>query len=328
MATIEGEFIRTQLQERQQKLKVAIAGSTDTAPLVQLLQEVDSALKRMEKGSYGICEACHETIEEERLIADPLVRYCLTHLTAEQQRALEQDLELASRIQRALLPPQNLHFSNWQVHYHYEPAGPVSGDYCDLIHSGSGAGDLFFLLGDVSGKGVAASMLMSHLHAMFRSLTSVGLPLDQLVGLANRVFCESTMAGQFATLVCGRAGRSGDVELCNAGHLPALLVRNGEVKCVEATGLPLGMFASGQYTVEKMKLGRGDTLFLYTDGLSELRDHSGAEYGVRRVTKLVGEQRALAPQALIAASLKDVRSFSSGAHKTDDLTIMVIRREA
>lgn len=328
MATIEGEFIRTQLQERQQKLKAAIAGSTETAPLVQLLQEVDSALERMEKGSYGICEACHETIEEERLIADPLVRYCLTHLTAEQQRALEQDLELAARIQRALLPRQDLRVGDWQVHYHYEPAGPVSGDYCDLIHSDGEAGDLLFLLGDVSGKGVAASMLMSQLHAMFRSLAGVGLPLDQLVALANRVFCESTIAGQFATLVCGRAGRAGEVEICNAGHYPTLLVHNGEVLPIEATGLPLGMFSNGQFPVQTIKLSPSDTLFLYTDGLSESRDRSGAEYGVGRLTKFVSEQRALAPQALTAACLKDVRAFSSGAHKADDLTIMVLRREA
>jgi len=178
MAAISDQFLRTQLEQRRQRLETGIALSPENSPLVRLLEEVDSALARMEKGTYGLCETCHDAVERHRLIADPLIRYCLDHLTAEQQRALEQDLELAARIQRALLPRQDLRVGNWQVHYHYEPAGPVSGDYCDLIHSDGEAGDLLFLLGDVSGKGVAASMLMSQLHAMFRSLASVGLPLD------------------------------------------------------------------------------------------------------------------------------------------------------
>ncbi len=326
MATVESGFLRNELQERRQRLEAALAGSGENATLAQLLQEVDAALERMGSGTYGICETCHDPIEKDRLIADPLVRYCLDHLTPAQQHALEEDLELASRIQRGLLPPQGLRLADWHVHYHYEPAGLVSGDYCDLIHSENRNGELYFLLGDVAGKGVAASMLMSHLHAMFRSLTSVGLPLDQLVGLANRVFCESTTAGQYATLVCGRAGRSGEVELCNAGHLPALLVRRGEVVRIEATGLPVGLFSNGQYSVKKVKLGAGDSLFLYTDGVTETRDRSGTEYGVERLAKFISQRDGLAPEALTASCLKELKAFSAGAPKTDDLTIMVLRR--
>ncbi len=326
MATVESGFLRNQLQDRRQRLEAALAGSRENAALAQLLQEVDAALERMEDSTYGICETCHDSIEKERLLADPLVRYCLDHLTPEQQRALEEDLELASRIQRGLLPQQGLRLADWHVHYHYEPAGLVSGDYCDLIHSENRNGELYFLLGDVAGKGVAASMLMSHLHAMFRSLTSVGLPLDQLVGLANRVFCESTMAGQYATLVCGRAGRSGEVELCNAGHLPALLVRRGEVTRIEATGLPLGMFCDGQYPVKRLNLEKGDSLFLYTDGLTEARNRSGAEYGIARLAQFVAQHHAGGPEALAVTCLKEVKAFSAGAPKSDDLTIMVLRR--
>ena len=328
MGAISDPFLHAQLEERRQRLEAAVANAPENATLVHLLEEVDSALGRMEKGTYGLCENCHDSIEKERLIADPLVRYCLDHLTAEQQRALEEDLELAARIQRALLPPQDLRVGGWQIHYHYEPAGLVSGDYCDLIQPNGEAGGLLFLLGDVSGKGVAASMLMTHLHAMFRSLASVGLPLDQLVGLANRVFCESTLAGHFATLVCGRAAPSGEVEICNAGHLPTLWLRKGEVASIEATGVPLGMFCDGQYPVKRIKLSPGDTLFLYSDGLSETRDPSSSEYGASRLAKLVGEQHTLAPPALTAACLKDVQAFSAGTPRSDDLTIMVIRRAA
>jgi len=115
------------------------------------------------------------------------------------------------------LPQQ--HFpSGFHARYHYAPAGLVSGDYCDLFQSN---GSLIFLLGDVSGKGVAASMQMSHLHATFRSLANVDLPLDCMVQAANRIFAESTLAGQFATLIVGRASQDGAVEFVSAGHLPS-----------------------------------------------------------------------------------------------------------
>lgn len=328
MIAIGDAFLRGQLEERRQALDAVIGQGAESAELVRLLEQVDAALGRMDKGTFGLCATCHDSIEKDRLIADPLLCFCLDHLSNEQQRALEEDLELASRIQRGLLPRQNLRFPGWQVHYHYQPAGLVSGDYCDLIQPENGGGRLFFFLGDVSGKGVAASMLMSHLHAMFRSLTSVGMPLEQMMELANRVFCESTTAGQYATLVCGRASRTGEVEICNAGHPPSLLLRKGEVSNIESTGLPLGMFSTGRYPVTRTTLEPGDTLFLYTDGLSEAHDRSGVEFGVTRVSQFVSERHALAPEALTAACLENLKHHAAGATRTDDLTIMVLRRAA
>src|SRR5262249_47031945 len=158
----------------------------------------------------------------DRLIADPLLCFCLDHLTAKEQQALQSDLELASRIQRGLLPDSTVRVGAWEASYRYEPLGPVSGDHCDLIPTDGG--DLWFVLGDVAGKGVAASLLMSHLRAMFRALVPIGLPLHETMARASRVFCESTLPNLYATLVVGRAGADGSVELCNAGHPPVLVV--------------------------------------------------------------------------------------------------------
>jgi sigma-B regulation protein RsbU (phosphoserine phosphatase) len=188
MATVEIAFLHNQLEDRRRRLEQAIALAPQNGGLVGLLREVDSALERMTKGTYGLCQECHETVEQDRLLADPLVCYCLDHLTDLQRAALQRDLDLASEVQRNLLPERNLSAGCWETSYHYAPIGPVSGDYCDLI---PGDGQMFFALGDVSGKGVAASMLMTQLHALFRSLTSMGLPLGQIVTHANRVFCES-----------------------------------------------------------------------------------------------------------------------------------------
>jgi sigma-B regulation protein RsbU (phosphoserine phosphatase) len=287
-----------------------------------LLREVDSALERMDKGSYGLCETCHDPVEEDRLLADPLVRYCLDHLTAPQRDALQRDLDLASQLQRNLLPQVGLRAGGWETSYHYEPVGPVSGDYCDLIPSD---GQLFFVLGDVSGKGVAASMLMTQLHALFRSLTKMNLPLGQIIAQANRVFCESALAGQYATLVCGQAKPNGEVEIHNAGHWPAIVVGRGGVLRMESTGLPLGMFCEVEFSATRVQLEPGDTLFLYTDGLSEARNATD-EYGVDRVAHLVRQQSARGPVALIGACLEDLRSFEAGGARLDDLTLLAIRR--
>ncbi|MGB2990394.1 MAG: PP2C family protein-serine/threonine phosphatase, partial [Candidatus Zixiibacteriota bacterium] len=217
-------------------------------------------------------------------------------------------------------------FNGWEAYYHYEPAGPVSGDYCDLVSPETDTGDLFFLLGDVSGHGVAASMLMSHLHATFHSLLAAGLSANQLVDRANRVFCESTISADYATLVCGRAGDSGEVDICNAGHCPPLLVRGDEITSLEATGLPVGIFQSGEYSAQRVQLVCGDSLLLYTDGLTEAQDKASAEYGAERLAGLVKGRHDLSPQALTELCLEDLTRFMSSAPKTDDLSIMVIRR--
>ena len=322
MATLEVDFLHSQLEERKRRLEAAIALAPQKAGLGGLLREVDAALDRMAKGNYGICEECHESIEQDRLLADPLVCYCLDHLDQSQRTALQRDLDLAAQVQRNLLPQVDLHAGCWETSYHYAPVGPVSGDYCDLIPSD---GQLFFVLGDVSGKGVAASMRMVHLHALFRSLTSMALPLGQMVTQANRVFCDSALAGQYATLVCGHAKANGDVEIHNAGHLPAIVVGRGGVLRIESTGLPLGMFHEVDFSATRVHLDEGDTLFLYTDGLSEAH-HADDEYGVDRITQLARQQARRRPCELVAACLEDLRAFAGDTAPLDDLTLLAIQR--
>ena len=325
MEATEQVALRRQLVERRQKLESALPRLREREPVLALLQEVDAALERIDRGSFGVCEACQGAIEADRLRVDPLTRFCLDDLTPSQARALEQDLESAARVQRGLLPRPGVRRAGWHVEYHYEPAGVVSGDYCDVLDAGERDGLLFFL-GDVSGKGVAASMLMAHLHAMFRSLLGFNLGVGQLVERANRLFCESTMDSRYATLACGLAGTSGELEVCIAGHCPLLLVSSGDVITLPATGVPLGLFRESRYETRTMRLRPGDTLFLYTDGLSEATNGREVEYGLDRLTRTVAAGGALSPAALVSACRDDVAGFQAGASRADDLTMMVVRR--
>jgi phosphoserine phosphatase RsbU/P len=328
MPDVAETFIRGQLLDRRERLVSAIDRSRQHEHLTRLLGEVDSALARMDEGTYGICEVCHDTVEPARLLANPLVRYCLDHLTAAERSALERDLEMAATLQRGLLPRPETNHHGWEISYAYRPLGAVSGDYCDLIVEENPEPGLFFFVGDVSGKGVAASMLTTQLHAIFRSLIARRLPVAQLVQQASHVFCESSLSPYFATLVGGRAGAAGQLELSNAGHCPPLIVRAKEVKRVEPSGVPLGLSANGEYCAEELQIEPGELLVIYTDGLSEARNSRDEEYGEARVIEslLTGHRNGV--RSLVQGCLDGLARFLGGAPLTDDLTIMAIQRAA
>lgn len=315
---------REKLLARRAKLETARTGLPHLEHLSQLMREVDAALERIETGTYGLCEVCRGPIETDRLAADPLVKTCLDDLTEAEQRALEQDLDLAGRIQHGLLPKKQAAFDGWDTCYHYEPLGPASGDYCDLIASEEGA--LLFLLGDVAGKGVAASVLMAHLHAIVRTLVSLQLPVQQLMERANRIFYESTGGDHYATLVCGRATSGGDVEICNAGHCPMLWIRDGAATALPATGLPIGLFSRTPYATTAVTMRRDDTLLLYTDGVTESRDASDAEYGMERLLRAAARSARASAENLVSECRSDVTSFRAGWPRADDVTILAVRR--
>jgi phosphoserine phosphatase RsbU/P len=324
MATQVEASLKTQLTRRRRKLENAIASFPGRPDLSSLLSEVDAALSRINEGTFGLCEVCHEPIEEDRLAGDPLIRFCLDHLTAPEQRALEQDLQLAAHIQSALLPKTGLRHGGWQTAFHYEAAGPVSGDYCDLIPAEDGS--LYFILGDVSGKGIAASMLMSHLQAMFRTLAGIGLPLVQMMSRASRLFCESTLSSHYATLVCGRAEKSGAIELCNAGHLAPLAAIGKSVQAIDATGLPLGMFCREEFHVNQVRLQKGDCLILFSDGLSETQNRAGGEFGFQPLVEIAKNRQTMSAVELVSACVAKASEFRSGLSPKDDLSVMVLER--
>jgi sigma-B regulation protein RsbU (phosphoserine phosphatase) len=319
------DVLREELIDRRRRLEPFARGGA--APeLASLLAEVDAALERVDDGSYGRCEGCREGIEPDRLRADPLVRLCLDCLSPGQRRALEYDLELARGIQADLLPPLELSFGGWTITHHYGPLGPVSGDYCDVIPCESRPDQALVLLGDVAGKGVAASLLMSNLHAIFRSLGAADLPVADLVQRANRLFGASASSGRFATLVCGRVSASGEVEIANAGHCPPLVRRGVQVESLPATGLPLGLFTQGRCTTVRRTLEAGDALLLYSDGLSEATSPSGEEYGVERAARVLERGRRLGPRELVRALLEDLAAFQGEAPRSDDLVLLVLAR--
>lgn len=320
------QTLRHELLDRRSRLNGPAADCCPPEEVTRLLEQVDAALARMDGGTYGLCEVCHDPVESDRLLANPLETFCLDHLTPQAARALEADMTLAAEVQRGLLPPSDFAVPGWEVAYHYEPHGVVSGDYCDLIPAPDGG--FYFILGDVSGKGIAASMLMSQLHAIFRTLAPLDLPLEAMVEQAGRLFCQVTLPMHYATLVCGRIRPDGTAVICNAGHPPALARLGGTVKALEATGLPLGAFCGENLPSRTVALRPDDVMVAYTDGLSEAPDPSGSEFGRAPVESIVANTAGLPADAVLGAVLAAWRAHRAGAPRTDDLAVMVLRRQS
>ena len=325
MATGETTYVnsvREQLLAGRERLSDVLAGH-ESEQMLRLLAEVDSALHRIEHGSFGVCEVCAGVVPGEVLMENPLARVCLECLTPKQQRALEYDLELAAQIQKGLLPPADVAIAGWEISYLYQPAGMVSGDYCDVIKDD---GHLNFIMADVSGKGVAAAMLASNLRAVFRSLIPLRLPVEELMVRANRLFHESALPNQYATLAFGRTSSQGELELANAGHLPVLLAGKSGVTTFESNCKPLGFFSDERVHVVRAVMSPGDTVVLYTDGVSEASNADGEEYGVEALRRLIAEQHpTCCPSKLVQACKQRLAAFRGATERADDETLMAIQ---
>jgi len=325
MATVETGYLQTareQLQSRRERLE-SVLEEHPTEQLNQLLSQVDQALERIDTGNFGLCTVCHETVEADRLLRDPLVSVCLGCLSPAQQRALEYDLELAARIQNGLLPAPDLAIPGWQIAYHYRPAGVIGGDYCDVISDGRGGA--YFLIADVAGKGVAAAMLTANLRAVFRALVPLGLPVKELLAHANRLFCEGKLPMQYATVVFGYSSAAGKLQLVNAGHLPALVVRDSQVTRMESESLPLGLFCDQQFAASTVNLRLGDMVVLYTDGVTEAQDPRGQEYGVAKLQTLIEEGKFTCPEKVIEACRGCLQEFRGTTERSDDETLLAVQ---
>ncbi|WP_243319914.1 SpoIIE family protein phosphatase [Geothrix sp. SG200] len=294
---------------------------------VDLMRRVDAAIGALEVGTWGFCAVCHDPMSAERLAEDPLVRVCLECLSEAERRGLERDLQAAGKVQRTLLPPARLVQAGWEVAYHWEPRGVVSGDHVDLIPPAAPGSPLHLVLGDVSGKGVAAALLQSHLHALFRALVPTGQPLPDLFKRANELFAEATSSVSYATLAALRLESDGRFSIANAGHPRPLLADGRGVRPLEGGGLPLGLFGDSVYTERELALAPGQTLLLYTDGWTEAA-RGEREFGIGRAAASLRRSASLPLPDLLTACRADLERYLGDAPRGDDLTLVAVRRVA
>lgn len=314
---------RRQLLKRRERLVEVPAVRRDPR-LAELLRQVDQTLHAIAIGSWGTCSGCREAMSLDQLAADPLATICLDCLAVDERRALERDLEAAARVQRTLLPPA-FDDASWEVAWSWHPKSAVSGDHLDVVPPAHPGGPRHLLLGDVAGKGVAAALLQSHLHALFRALLPTELAFESVLSRVNRLFADATVAAAYATLLALRLEADGRAAIINAGHPRPLLADHRGVRPIEGGGVPLGLFGNACYEVRELQMRPGETLLLYTDGLVE-GECDEEEYGIGRASAAL-RRHADAPLAeLLAGCLADHTSFLAGQPRGDDLTLVALRR--
>jgi serine phosphatase RsbU (regulator of sigma subunit)/CHASE2 domain-containing sensor protein len=244
--------------------------------------------------------------------------------SATKERAKE--LRLARKIQRKLLPGDPPVLPGLDIYGLNIPAQEVGGDYYDWA-----AHDVqcLFGLGDVSGKGVAAALLMSHLRASFHSLTDrPDASPAQVLGAMNHSLAKAVDPGKFCTFFLAAVSLEGqELRFANAGHCPALLYRDGKLEFLSGTGLPLGVFHDSEYEEVNRAFAPGDVLVVYSDGITECAAREEM-YGEGRLSRLVLEIAGGSRPAREIADriLEDVRGFAHGDLSSDDVTLLVVRR--
>jgi serine phosphatase RsbU (regulator of sigma subunit) len=238
---------------------------------------------------------------------------------------LRRELDAARRVQTRLMHRTRPPLSTLAYHGTTLPAGSVGGDYFDFI--GGAAASMAVALGDVSGKGIAAALLMASLQAHLRSqyLTSEDA-LIPLVQSVNAQFWRSIGSSRFASLFFGRYDdASRRLDYVNCGHLPPVLLRaDGTTHRLASTGTILGCFPRWEGGSSRVALEPGDALVLFSDGITEAENDEGSLYGEERLLTLLENARALSPVDLCALVLRSAGRFSNG-NRCDDMTVVAAR---
>ena len=263
-----------------------------------------------------------------RHMRDSLKEYIrnLQETTALKER-LEGEMKAARRIQADMLPAPTAGGASagYALSAVLEPARAVGGDLFDHFEHGR---HVFFLVGDVSGKGVAAALFMARAKTVFDAVAATERDPGAVLATLNRSLCRHNAAGMYVTAVCGML----DVEtrtltFATAGHEPPLLVRGDRPSEPLETegGRVLGLIEIGEYPVSRRTLDAGDALVMYTDGVSEARDHSGDFYGNERLIAATSRDAAGAAEVITAGLLRDVKAFVADAPQSDDITILTLK---
>jgi serine phosphatase RsbU (regulator of sigma subunit) len=247
----------------------------------------------------------------------------LMHEEQEKQR-LEGELNMAREVQVALLPTTSRQADHFEVAAHSIPCRYVGGDFYDLSTLPSGRAA--FVLGDVSGKGIAAALLASMAQGVLQAQFSSGLSLTEAVTSLNRVVEQKSALDRFITLFCALLDPEGNFEFINAGHNPPILMRaDGRIEHLATKSLVIGAFDFAQYRARRVKLEPGDVVVIFTDGVTEAVNAANEMFGDERLEELVRANAHLSAEEIKTCVLDEVLSFTRGLPQGDDITLIVLK---
>jgi hypothetical protein len=265
--------------------------------------------------------------EGRLLIASTLLTFLLV-LELRDKLGLKGDLEVARQIQFGLLPFEPYERGGISIATSMRPANTVGGDYFDIVELGEEK--IAVVVGDVAGKGMPAALLMALLQGSLRTLLTAGHRGADLLGKLNAHLCANIPSNRLVTFFYGELDiEGGELHYLNAGHNAPFVIRyEGGIERLPATGMALGIAPAAVFETHQTRLGAGDRLFLYTDGVTEAFNRHDVEYGEERLRSFLEGHRHLSHNTLLDALIADVLAFCAGERPRDDMTLMVVGRPA
>lgn len=301
------------------------------------LRELSAATREVAKGNLDAAVPSIRSKDEVGTLAESfdymkrsLKQYIadLTETTAAKER-IESELKIAREIQMGILhkmfPPYPGR-AEFDIYAMLEPAREVGGDLYDFFFIDENR--LCFTIGDVSGKGVPASLFMAITNTLTKTKATQGLKAEEILNMVNHDLSVDNPSLMFVTLFLGILDiQTGELNYCNGGHNPPYLVRaGGRIEPMEPTGgLALGVMEDFAYQAKKVFLYKGDTLFLYTDGVTEAMDPRGALFSDERLRKVLRRLKDADLKDVISGVMEKVQAFAGDAPQMDDITMMILR---
>ncbi len=245
-----------------------------------------------------------------------------------ERERLEREQQVASEIQHRFLPAAAPQIAGYELQGISFPCYEIGGDYYDFIERADGK--LVVALGDVSGKGTAAALLMSSLHAAVHAQAETHDSLVKTIGAVNRYLVESIPPNRFVTLFYAELDpQKGTLAFLNAGHNPPLIVHaGGTMEQLAAGGLPLGIMANADFREGRTRLHPGDVLVIYSDGVTEAVNPKGEEFGPTRLYEVVARNMDSSAAGIRDRIEAELTKFCQGTPAADDITLVIVKREA
>ncbi len=325
---IKRQVLTDWLRNTPAKKRQIRLGPADEAAVQAHVQTMDTAIQKAEDKTLGVCFICHDYVDSDLLEMDYAMSVCLDHLSGDERRQLESELELAQSVQRALLPRQAPSIRGVELAAFSRPAQILGGDFIDFPQFRDGAHGL--LIGDVAGKGVSAGLLMASVQASARTLAFDSDSPAQVLSRVNDVFFHNVHLTTFVTVFLARFEPGlRSLTFCNAGHNPPLRWRpngaTGDATWLDPTNPAIGLVENSEFKSKTIALLPGDIVLLYTDGVTEAQNDLGEEFGTERLVECVQREPGQSARALVLGLQHMLQEFTAGRPLADDTTIVACR---
>ncbi len=237
----------------------------------------------------------------------------------------QDELAVGRAVQRTFIPEQNPVLAGWEIWLYTQPANEVSGDLVDYLKFDDHK--IHLALADVAGKGLGAALMMAKLQATLRALAPNFKSLAELGAQVNEILCRDGLPTRFVSLVyLELSADSNSIRILNAGHMPPIHIRSDKIEEMSKGNPALGLSFQSNYNEKRIKLGRGETLFIYSDGVSEAQNEADKFFGIQRLMNALEKLKDLPADQIGNAIVKTVENFMGAARRHDDISLIVLRR--